>query len=213
MASDPSASQWKLSFSVIQLCPSLAANAVRGRRMESFRIGSAACQEADVIISRKDYLCKLLCKARDFRQTQQEKITKGGSKSVLFSEWQLQYRPSYQVVRQGSIAGNSQDLCEEDRIAIPPNPQIYDLLEKKTKHVSPINTNIHHYRWEQHWRHHTVPASMRKAPSLLSFSTESCSSLGWGMVRSLTFNAPWQFTKQHKCYSNTGTKMWMKRNQ
>lgn len=162
-----------------------------------------------MIIVSKDYFYKLLCKARVFRQTRQIQIMKG---VCLFLEWQLQYRPSYQVVRQGSIVGNSQNLCEEDRIAVPPNPQIDDLLEKKTKHVSPINTNMHHYRWEQYWRHLTVPASMRKAPSLLSFSTESCSSLGWGMVRSLTFNAPWQFTKQHKCDSKTGTKMWIKRN-
>jgi hypothetical protein len=36
----------------------------------------------------------------------------------------------------------------------------------------------------------TEPASMRKAPSLLSFSTDNCWTLGWGMVRSLTFRAP-----------------------
>lgn len=50
---------------------------------------------------------------------------------------------------------------------------------------------------------------MRKAPSLLSFSTESCSSLGCGMVRSLMFNAPWQFTKQNECGSKTETKIWI----
>lgn len=44
----------------------------------------------------------------------------------------------------------------------------------------------------------TIPASMRKAPSLLSFSTDSCSSLGWGMVRSLMFKAPWRWKKQTK---------------
>lgn len=99
-----------------------------------------------MIIVSKDYFYKLLCKARVFRQTRQIQIKKGGSKSVLFLEGQFQYRPSYQVVRQGSIVGNSQNLCEEDRIAVPPNPQIDDLLEKKTKHVSPINTNMHHYR-------------------------------------------------------------------
>lgn len=52
----------------------------------------------------------------------------------------MQYRPSYQVVRHSSIVGNSQNLCEEDRIAIPPNPQIDHLLEKETKHVSSIQT-------------------------------------------------------------------------
>lgn len=36
----------------------------------------------------------------------------------------------------------------------------------------------------------TEPASMRKAPSRFSFSTDSCSTLGWGTVRSLMFKAP-----------------------
>ena len=44
----------------------------------------------------------------------------------------------------------------------------------------------------------TIPASMRKAPSLLSFSTDSCSNLGWGMVRSLMFKAPLGFRKNNK---------------
>lgn len=42
---------------------------------------------------------------------------------------------------------------------------------------------------------------MRKAPSLLSFSTDSCSTLGWGTVRSLMFKAPWEERKRNRASS------------
>lgn len=54
--------------------------------------------------------------------------------------------------------------------------------ERKTKLTVESTAHEHENR--------TIPASMRKAPSLLSFSTDSCSTLGCGIVRSLMFKAP-----------------------
>lgn len=49
----------------------------------------------------------------------------------------------------------------------------------------------------------TEPASMRKAPSLLNFSTESWRMGGWGMVLSLILRAPWR-RKQRVRFIDTG---------
>lgn len=46
----------------------------------------------------------------------------------------------------------------------------------------------------------TEPASMRKAPSLLSFSTESWRIGGWGIVRSLMLSAPWEMKQKIKAF-------------
>lgn len=52
----------------------------------------------------------------------------------------------------------------------------------------------------------TEPASMRKAPSLLSFSTESWRTGGWGMVRSLMLSAPWELSRRLKLLETGNTK-------
>lgn len=52
----------------------------------------------------------------------------------------------------------------------------------------------------------TEPASMRKAPSLLSFSTESWRTGGWGTVRSLALSAPWEWSRRVKLSETGNTK-------
>lgn len=125
MVSDPSASQWKLWFSVIQPCPSLVANSVRWRRMKPF-IKRLCCMQVDWLHSIQ--LLQIKVDSWTFEAKWGRNNKWGVLKYCILKAWLLQHRLSYQVVRHGSIVGNSKNLCEEDGIAIPSNPQIDHLL-------------------------------------------------------------------------------------
>lgn len=69
----------------------------------------------------------------------------------LFFLWQGEF--SYQVFRHSSIAGDSQDLCEEVGVAVSSNPQIHHLSQQKRV----LNTITNKYcSIENHHCEHTL---------------------------------------------------------